>query len=1074
NAGGSNTSKAAAIQISTSTDSLPSDGSGTVDIKVTVRDANNVLLPNAAVTFTATSGGLSAGQVISDASGIAAVTLTTAGDTSVRTITVTARIGTTLTSTANVTVYTSVSRVTLTSEAPAIAGDGSAGTTLSARVLNMNNQAAVGATVTFTATAGGIVLITQGVTDDTGVAKATITSDKNNVKVSVDATASSGGVPSNTITLKVVNSIDFTRSQTSLPSDGTRTSTLTATVKDVAGNAIAGLPVTFTAPTAVLSVSQATTNASGVATTVLSVGTDTSDRIVSATATAGGLVATTTVTIAAPVSFVSVSSNVASIPTDGSSTATITATVRNANNQFVAGVPVAFTASSGGIAVTQAVTDSNGVATAVLSTANNSTPRTISVTAIAGGITSSPVTVQVAGSGPNSVASVIVASSMSALPTDGSATATITATVRNSSNVGVSGVPVSFSATSGSLAVVTAVSDSSGNVTATLSIGTDHTARNITVSATAGGVTGSTVVSVGGLYVVTATTSAPSIPSDGSVPAEIRAYVRNASNQLVQGVTVTFTASSGGLTVTQAVTDSTGTAVARLTPAGDPTNRTITVTANANSVSAQVSVDVIGTTISIQGPDSLGTTQAGTYSAQLVDSSAHPIVGKTVTVTTSRGTLSGSSFTTDATGRISFNLTAPATAGTSTLTVTGAGATGTKDVTVSAETFILTITGSTDINLGASRTVTLTWMNGASPVAGSAVTFSTTRGTITAHAATTNGSGVVTATLTSATEAGGAVVTAVAGTPPNTKNAQLVVQFLATTPAAISLQPDSSTIGPTQSTNVTATVRDVNGNVIKDQVVLFTLSDLSGGTLSTGVATTDSSGRAKTVYTASTTTNPNVRITGTLQSNGTITSTTQIAVGQQALFLALGTGNSIDEPNTTQYHIRYQAQVTDANGHGVANVPLTVKVWSVSYVKGTRVISGAKWGTQTSTLPGETNCTDEDTNRNGVLDMNPGPGTGEDYNSNGRLDAGNIVTVTPTSISTDANGFANLDLYYPQEYAYYLTVDLIVSANVQGTEYTRTARFLIPGISTDFSDISVAPPGLVSPFGEGATCSAPD
>jgi hypothetical protein len=212
-------------------------------------------------------------------------------------------------------------------------------------------------------------------------------------------------------------------------------------------------------------------------------------------------------------------------------------------------------------------------------------------------------------------------------------------------------------------------------------------------------------------------------------------------------------------------------------------------------------------------------------------------------------------------------------------------------------------------------------------------------------------------------------------------------------------------------------------------------------------------------------TNPSVRITGTLQSNSAITSTTQIAVGQQALFLALGTGNSIDKQNLTQYHIRYQVQVTDATGHGVANVPLSAKVWSISYIKGSRAWNGTTWATTMSTGSA---CTDEDVNRNGVLD------SGEDFNTNGRLDAGNIVTVTPANPTTDANGFASLDLYYPANYAAYLTVDLIVSTNVQGTEYTRTSRFLVPGLASDFNDATTAPPGVFSPFGQANSCTNPN
>ena len=54
-----------------------------------------------------------------------------------------------------------------------------------------------------------------------------------------------------------------------------------------------------------------------------------------------------------------------------------------------------------------------------------------------------------------------------------------------------------------------------------------------------------------------------------------------------------FTASSGGIAVTQAATDASGVAKATLSTAGDATLRTITVTANASGVTGTTNVAVI-------------------------------------------------------------------------------------------------------------------------------------------------------------------------------------------------------------------------------------------------------------------------------------------------------------------------------------------------------------------------------------------------------------------------------------------------------------------------------------------------
>jgi len=124
---------------------------------------------------------------------------------------------------------------------------------------------------------------------------------------------------------------------------------------------------------------------------------------------------------------------------------------------------------------------------------------------------------------------------------------------------------------------------------------------------------------------VTLQTSLPQIPSNGSTNATITAFVRDANNQFVQGVSVVFSSTSGGLAVTTATTDANGQATASLGTAGDPTNRTITVTAMAGTKSATVGVGVVGTAVALSGPGSLIQGSSGTYTVSLTDSAGAPI-----------------------------------------------------------------------------------------------------------------------------------------------------------------------------------------------------------------------------------------------------------------------------------------------------------------------------------------------------------------------------------------------------------------------------------------------------------------
>ena len=62
----------------------------------------------------------------------------------------------------------------------------------------------------------------------------------------------------------------------------------------------------------------------------------------------------------------------------------------------------------------------------------------------------------------------------------------------------------------------------------------------------------------------------------------------------------------------------------------------------------------------------------------------------------------------------------------------------------------------------------------------------------------------------------------------------------------------------------------------------------------------------------------------------------RLTVARREVFISIGTGNSIEEPNAAQYKVEYVVQLTDASGNGVANVPLTVSMLSQRYLKGFR------------------------------------------------------------------------------------------------------------------------------------------
>ena len=597
---------------------------------------------------------------------------------------------------------------------------------------------------------------------------------------------------------------------------------------------------------------------------------------------------------------------------------------------------------------------------------------------------------------------------------------------------------------------------------------------------------------------LTLLTSSPQMPSDGTADATVTALVRDSNNNVVADVAVVFSADSGSLvTPTPAITDPNGQLATTLSTASDPTNRTITVTAIADTLQATITVDVIGTNLTLNGPGNLALNDTGSYNVVLTDAGGNGIPNVDVTLASSNSnTLSASTVTTGASGQGSFDVTA-ATGGSDTLTADALMINASLALVVSNDAFAFTApAANTEVNLGASQSVTVNWQQNGANVVGQQVTFSTTRGTVTPASINTDGAGNATVSVT-AQNAGPAVVTA---TNAGGTSTQLDVEFVATVPDMLELQADPFTIAPGEQTSITAIVRDPTGNLVKNTVVSFQLQDVTGGSLSVAQAVTDSQGRAQTFYTASSTTSASngVIVTGTVQSAPAVNDTVALTVAQRELFISIGTGNEIFEPNSAQFRKEFVIQVTDSQGNGVEDVSVSISVLSQRYFEGflylfPDAITPDHWAVQYTGT-----CQDEDTNRNGVLDgaedglvlCNGVLDAGEDANNNGvldfgedtngscRIEAGNIATAVVQggggTFQTDGDGFGLIDVFYPQEFNVWVEVTLEAKTSVQGTEFAESTTFTLPGLGDDFNNVSNTPPGPTSPFGVDGSCTTFD
>ena len=263
-------------------------------------------------------------------------------------------------------------------------------------------------------------------------------------------------------------------------------------------------------------------------------------------------------------------------------------------------------------------------------------------------------------------AAVQVTTSVPSIGSDGRGTATITAIVKDASNRSMANQDVKFSTTdTGSvLQVVNARTDLSGTATATLSI-SDAANRTITVSAA----TGSLVKTVP--VAVTGTQLSLSGPATLVAQAanEFTVSLRNSAGTAIAGTAVAIKSAAGNtLSAASVTTDAAG--QARFTVIGTVSGSdTLGATAAALNASASLPVTVSGTLLSFLDPAASQEVPVSTLQSVTVRYlvGGLPQAGQSVSFLATRGTVTPTTATTDASGLATTTITAT-TAGISTIT----------------------------------------------------------------------------------------------------------------------------------------------------------------------------------------------------------------------------------------------------------------------------------------------------------------------------------------------------------------------------------------------------------------------
>lgn len=701
----------------------------------------------------------------------------------------------------------------------------------------------------------------------------------------------------------------------------------------------------------------------------------------------------------------------------------------------------------------------------------------------------------VTGPTPASIVLSTSSDNMTASGADGTEV-TLTAIVKDAGNNAMANVSVGFTSSSGTVSNTIRKTDANGVVTEKLSVKGDTTPRDITITANAGALTSNAKVvkvlaasSIPPKLLLTSSSGTLNSAGEVGTEVEIRALVIDTNNVVVPNSLVTFSTSSGSLNAAQATTNSVGIATVKLNTASDPTTRPITVTARfPGTPDAIVEVNVVGTKIALNAATTLNVNSTSDVTAVLTNSLGNPIANTLLKFSSSVPTgnalvvKGGGTAMTDSAGKLVLSYT-PTVAGDNIITVAGLGVTmSVKITTVSSDFTIKTATAEAategchlisvrnffnlspvdgKVTISASRGTVYLDSGCTTPLAGATITLAS--GTASAYVKSTS-PGVATLSTTYISAAGvtGATV-------------QGTVEFVAplTSVAIISLQATPAIVGAntagstSQQSVLRAVVTDKasQGNPVKGAKVAFSiLADPSGGTLSQpSEVITGADGSATVSYIAGSTTTAvdGVVIQAQIQSPiSTASSSAKLTVGQRSLFISAGTGNTILTPNDTQYAVNYSVFVTDAAGNAVRDVTVTGAVRPRNFYKGTMQLLTANgpWVPFVSAT-----CVNEDSDSDGVL------GIGEDTNVNGRLDPVIPLTIT-SSGKTDATGTAIVTLTYPKDRAYWIDVDFTIRGLVAGSEARYVGYTTLRGLSADYKDPSVSPPGVVSPYGQSTSC----
>lgn len=392
-------------------------------------------------------------------------------------------------------------------------------------------------------------------------------------------------------------SIEIVLSAGTVSNAGNEAVVATVIALNANNNAMPGVPITVSADSGIVTVTRSSTDETGILEASISTGANALPRTITITATSGALTRSASLQVVAgggsvmPSDMILVLSS-ATISNSGTGTVKATVTALDARRNVLPGATVELSVDAGAtVAPSGPVTDETGVVTGAIGIGGNPVNRPIVVTARSGSLTRTAVLqVSDAPTTTGPVASdLTLALSGSTLNNGGTNTITATVIAVDGNRNVLPGIPVTIKVDASAVAQVSsAVTDVNGTLTAEIGIGSNRSNRVISVTATSGALTRSASFVVIGAKLNAALVNRVKPGATGNV-IEYTLVDTNASPMASQAITITR--SAGGAPATGA-TDANGKYRYSYDATGVVDGTTLTFTATAAGATRDDLVEV--------------------------------------------------------------------------------------------------------------------------------------------------------------------------------------------------------------------------------------------------------------------------------------------------------------------------------------------------------------------------------------------------------------------------------------------------------------------------------------------------